>query len=61
MAKFAVAEPDGTLGKDRYDTLEAAVAAATEEVTDTPDSDVEIVQVVKRVSSSLDIKVEDVV
>lgn len=60
MAKFAVVEADGTLGEERYDTVEKAIDAATVDVTDSPDSEVEIVQVIKKVTSSLKIDVEDV-
>jgi hypothetical protein len=60
MAKFAMIETDGTLGQERYETVEKAVEAATAIVTDSPDSEVEIVQVVKKVVSTLEVKVEDV-
>jgi len=61
MAKFAVVEMDGTICEERYDTIEKAIEVATVGVTDSPDSEVEIVQVVKRVFSSLKVDVEDVV
>jgi hypothetical protein len=61
MAKFAVVETDGTIGEERYDTIEKAIEVATVDVTDSPDSEVEIVQIIKKVVSSLKVDVEDVV
>ena len=59
MPKFAVLSDDGA-GEERYNDIEEAVAVARQVVTDEPDSEVEIVQVVKMVSSSLEIDVKDV-
>ena len=59
MAKFAFVSDDGMDDK-RYETLEEAIAAATEEVTGTPESEVEVVQILKRVSSELRVDVVDV-
>jgi hypothetical protein len=60
MAKFAVVEVDGSLGDERYDTVEKAIDAAMVDVTDNPDTEVEVVQVVKTVVSSIKVDVKDV-
>ena len=60
MAKFVITGVDGDLTGFMYDTLEDAVAAAKAIVKDEPDSDVEVMQVLKRVGSTLTVNVEDV-
>jgi len=58
MPKFAVVDLD--VGEERYDTLEAAVEAAKNTVKDEPDSTIDVVQIVKNVTSRLEVVVEDV-
>lgn len=58
MPKFAVVDLD--VGEDQYDTLEAAVEAAKNTVKDEPDSTIDVVQIVKNVTSRLEVVVEDV-
>jgi len=57
--KFAIVDDEG-LSEERYDTIDKAIEDASKTVSDTPDSEVEIVQVVKKVSSELKVSVEDV-
>jgi len=60
MAKFAIVDVDGTMEDERYDTLDSAIAEATKDVSDNADTEVEIVQIIKRVSSTLVVDVKDV-
>ena len=59
MAKFAILDDD-TMDDKRYDSLDEALEAAKEKVSDTPDSEVEVVQILKRVGSELKVTVFDV-
>ena len=58
--QFATIDTDGTISDERYLTLDKAVEAATKEVSDNPDTEVEVVQVIKKVSSELKVNVDDV-
>ena len=60
MPKFFAVLTDDGAGEERYDDLDGAVVAAKQLVTEEPDSEVEIVQVLKKVSSSLQIDIKDV-
>jgi hypothetical protein len=59
MAKFAILDDD-TMDDKRYDSMDEALEAAKGKVSDTPDSEVEVVQIIKRVSSELKVIVFDV-
>ena len=52
--KFAIIDGDGEVKDERYETLEDVLVAANRDVTDTPETEVEIVQVIKKVSSTQD-------
>jgi len=58
MPQFAVLTEDGVDDK-RYDSIDEATDAAKAAVED-PDTEVEIVQILRKVSSTLEITVEDV-
>jgi len=55
--KFGIVDGDGQLGEDKYDSLDKAVEAAKTEVTGNPDTEVEVVQFLKLVSSTLKVEV----
>jgi archaellum component FlaF (FlaF/FlaG flagellin family) len=57
--KFAIIDSDGQIEETRHDTLEKAVEAATSDVSDNPDTEVEVVQIIKVVSSTLKVDVTD--
>ena len=58
--KFGVVDGDGQVENGRYETLDKAVEAATKEVTENPDTEVDVVQFIKTVSSELKVDVVDV-
>lgn len=61
MSEFAMIDTlHGQISDKRYPTMAEALAEAQENVTDNPDTEVEIIQVLKRVSSSVKIDVVDV-
>lgn len=59
--KFGVIEDDGTVSNDRFETVDKAVESAKKLVSDSPDTEVEVIQFVKVVSSELKVDVKDVV
>jgi hypothetical protein len=58
MPKFAIVDLE--VGEEQYTTLEAAVDAAKNTVKDEPDSTIDVVQIMKNVTSRLEVVVEDV-
>ena len=50
--KFVMTGTDGQLTGTTFDTIDKVLEAAAEIVKDEPDSEVEVMQVVKRVSST---------
>lgn len=60
MAQFAVLDNDGQASEERFDTMDKAIAKAKEMVTEEPDSEVDVIQFVKTVSSTLQVDVQDV-
>jgi archaellum component FlaF (FlaF/FlaG flagellin family) len=61
MAKFAIMDSDSVVDEERFNTIEEAVEKATQMVTDDADTEVEIVQIIKKVSSTLKVDVVDIV
>lgn len=59
MAKFTIVD-DGELSNVQYNTIEEATNEAETKVRDTPDSEIEVVQILKIVSSKLQIDIKDV-
>lgn len=60
MAKFVILDDGGAVSEDSYASIDDAVKAAKEKVTEDPDTAVEVAQVIKTVTSSLEVTVEDV-
>jgi len=61
MPKFAIVDSDGTMDDDRYNTMQEAVDAACKEASENAEAEVEVIQILKTVSSTLKIDVEDVI
>lgn len=61
MAKFAIMDVDGVVDEERFNTIDEAIEKATQMVTDDADTEVEIVQILKKVSSTLKVDVVDLV
>ena len=59
MSQYAVTDQDGALDDKRYTTLEEAIEVAKNDVTENPDTEIEVWVKVKLISSTLKIDVLD--
>lgn len=60
MPQFAIIESDGTVEEGRFDNLDKAVGEATKMVKEDPETVVEVAQILKQISATIEVNVEDV-
>ena len=60
MPQFAIVDGDGELLSERFTDIDAAVAAASKIVSEEPGNSIDVIQLLKTVTSEVTVIVEDV-